>query len=77
MAKGRKKKSNVIPQATEAMNNFKFEMASELGIHPVYSKGHWENISGGKWESTGGKGVRAKIAEAEQDLNLREGGFKS
>lgn len=76
MGKGRKKKSRPqVPEATEAMNAFKFEMANELGINPEYQSGYWGNISSRESGSTGAE-VRQKIGETERILNHRQGGFK-
>lgn len=73
--KSRKKNRIIIPEATRAMDDFKYEMAAELGINPEY-EGYWGNISSRECGVTGGQMVRRMIAEAEQSLNQNEGGFK-
>jgi small acid-soluble spore protein D (minor alpha/beta-type SASP) len=74
--RNRKKNRIPVPEATEAMNVFKYEMATELGINPVYESGYWGNISTREGGTVGGHTVRRMIAEAEQSLNEHEGGFK-
>lgn len=77
MARGRKKQKRIaVPEAIEAMNTFKYEMAAELGINPKYQSGYWGNISSRECGSTGGELVRQMIAEAEQSLHQGQGGFK-
>jgi small acid-soluble spore protein D (minor alpha/beta-type SASP) len=77
MARKRRKKNGfVVPEATEAMNAFKYEMATELGVTPEYDSGYWGNISSRECGSVGGQMVRHMIAEAERTLNESEGGFK-
>ncbi len=69
----------MVPEAAQAMDKFKYEMAEELGINPEYKTGgYWGgNISsrecGG---AVGGHMVRRMIAEAERSLGRQEGGFK-
>ncbi len=74
--RSRKKNSIIVPEATEAMNTFKYEMAAELGINPEYESGYWGNISSRECGAVGGHMVRRMIAEAEHSLNHNEGGFK-
>ncbi len=78
MAKKSRNKNRVIavPEATQAMEAFKYEMASELGINPEYETGYWGNISSRECGAVGGQMVRRMIADAEQSLNQHEGGFK-
>ncbi|MCK9525320.1 MAG: alpha/beta-type small acid-soluble spore protein [Limnochordia bacterium] len=78
MARRNRKKNRILaPEATEAMNVFKYEMASELGINPAYETGYWGNISSRECGAVGGQMVRRMLAEAENSLNQNEGGFKS
>jgi hypothetical protein len=74
--RSRKKNGLVVPEATEAMNALKYEMATELGINPEYESGYWGNISSRECGAVGGHMVRHMIAEAERSLNEGEGGFK-
>ncbi|HHW72757.1 MAG TPA: alpha/beta-type small acid-soluble spore protein [Firmicutes bacterium] len=74
----RRRRSNqlLIPEARQAMDQFKYEMASELGINPEYQSGYWGNISSRECGAVGGHMVRRMIAEAEHNLMRQEGGFK-
>ncbi|NMB02257.1 MAG: alpha/beta-type small acid-soluble spore protein [Firmicutes bacterium] len=58
----------VIPQAFQALNQFKYEVANELGINPEYKTGYWGNISSRECGAVGGHMVRRMIALAEQEL---------
>ncbi len=74
--RSRKKNRILVPEATDAMNQFKYEMAAELGINPEYKSGYWGNISSRECGAVGGHMVRRMLAEAERSLNNQEGGFK-
>lgn len=63
----------VIPEAYQAMNQFKYEVATELGINPEYKTGYWGNISSRECGAVGGHMVRRMIAAAQQSL-LGQGG---
>lgn len=77
MARRRKRKNRIlVPEATQAMNKFKYEVAEELGINPEYKTGYWGNISSRECGAVGGHMVRRMIAEAELSLGKQEGGFK-
>lgn len=58
----------VVPHAYQALNQFKYEVANELGINPEYKTGYWGNISSRECGSVGGHMVRRMIALAEQEL---------
>lgn len=76
MARGsRSRNRKVIPQAAQAMDKFKYEVASELGINPEYKSGYWGNISSRECGAVGGHMVRRMIAAAEQSLTNQQGGF--
>lgn len=77
MTRRRRSKNRIlVPEAKQAMDQFKYEMASELGINPEYQSGYWGNISSRECGAVGGHMVRRMIAEAEQSLMKQEGGFK-
>ena len=44
MAQGTSK-LKATPQVFQALNQFKYEVASELGINPEYKTGYWGNIT--------------------------------
>lgn len=74
--RNRRKNRILVPQARQAMDQFKYEMASELGINPEYKSGYWGNISSRECGAVGGHMVRRMIAEAEKSLIQQQGGFK-
>jgi len=57
---GRKKgkRQILVPEAAQAMDRFKYEMAEELGINPEYKTGYWGNISARECGAVGGHMVR-------------------
>ena len=70
--------TKLIPQAYQAMNQFKYEVATELGINPEYKSGYWGNISSRECGAVGGHMVRRMIAAAQQSLANQggAGGFR-
>ncbi|HEY8531962.1 MAG TPA: alpha/beta-type small acid-soluble spore protein [Limnochorda sp.] len=68
MAEGQKRNNRLIPQAAAALDQFKYEVASELGINQEYKTGYWGNISARECGAVGGHMVRRMIAAAEQSL---------
>lgn len=69
MAQGASSKNiTVVPQAFQALNQFKYEVAAELGINPEYKTGYWGNISSRECGAVGGHMVRRMIALAEGEL---------
>ena len=75
--RSRKKSRSAVPEASMAVNAFRFELASELGANPEYRSGHLSSIASREYGAVDGKTVRRMIAEAENNLNRNEGGFKS
>lgn len=67
----------VIPQAYQALNQFKYEVAAELGINPEYKTGYWGNITSRECGAVGGHMVSRMIAVAEQELLRQQGTFKA
>lgn len=64
----------LVPQAYHALNQFKYEVATELNINPEYKTGYWGNISSRECGAVGGHMVRRMIAAAEQALIDQQGG---
>lgn len=58
----------VVSQAYNALEQFKYEVATELGINNDYQTGYWGNISSRECGAVGGHMVRRMIAAAEQSL---------
>lgn len=75
MARGSRKNRRLVPQAAQAMDKFKYEVATELGINNEYQTGYWGNISSRECGAVGGHMVRRMIAAAEQSLIEQQGGF--
>ncbi len=75
MALGSSSKNvKVIPEAFQVMNQFKYEVATELGINPEYKTGYWGgNIPSRECGAVGGHMVRRMVAAAQQSL-LGQGG---
>lgn len=61
-------KRKLVPQAYNALNQFKYEVAQELNINPEYKTGYWGNITSRECGAVGGHMVRRMIASAEQSL---------
>lgn len=70
MAEGQKSNVHVVPQASQALEQFKQQVASELGI-TNYS-GYLGDVPSRLNGAVGGNMVRRMIALAEQ--NLAQGG---
>lgn len=64
------KKQHAVPNAHQAMDNFKYEIASELGL-PVKqgSEDYWGEVSSRDCGAVGGHMVRRMIQYAEQQLS--------
>lgn len=69
MARGQQSRNRaLLPQAAAALDQFKYEVASELGINRQYQTGYWGDISARECGAVGGHMVRRMIAAAEQAL---------
>lgn len=77
MALGQKRNVAVVPEARQALEKFKYEIANEIaqGADPQahtlqdwYQSGYGGNIPARVWGSVGGNMVRRMIAAAEQTL---------
>lgn len=75
MARGSRRNQRVVPEAAQAMDQFKYEVATELGINPEYKTGYWGNISSRECGAVGGHMVRRMIAAAEQSLINQQNNF--
>jgi hypothetical protein len=67
MGTGQKRNQPLVQQAYNALEQFKYETANELGIQ-VPSGGYWGHISSRDCGAVGGNMVRKMIAAAEQSL---------
>ncbi len=67
MATGQHSNTPLIPQATRALDQFKYEVAQELGIQ-VPTDGYWGNMTTRDTGTIGGHMTRKLVALAEQQL---------
>ena len=67
MAQGQKRNLLVNPLAARAMEQFKFEIASELGIQPPKS-GYWGEMTTRDTGSIGGNMVRRMVQDYQNRL---------
>ncbi|MDT3697967.1 MAG: alpha/beta-type small acid-soluble spore protein [Thermincola sp.] len=68
MGTGQKRNGLVVPQASQAMYNFKNEMANEVGITNQIQGGYWGHISSRDCGAVGGHMVKRMIEAYEQSL---------
>ncbi|MDI3534706.1 MAG: hypothetical protein PWQ82_1071 [Thermosediminibacterales bacterium] len=73
MAGGQKTNRHVVKGIHQAMDNFKYEVAKELGI-PVYqgSEDYWGNIPSRDCGAVGGNMVRKMIEMAENQIGRKQ-----
>lgn len=69
MGTGQKRNTPVIQQAYKALDQFKYEIANEIGIdqNQIYG-GYWGNLTSRDCGAVGGNMVRRMIEAAEQTL---------
>ncbi|OEF98547.1 alpha/beta-type small acid-soluble spore protein [Desulfuribacillus alkaliarsenatis] len=74
MGVGQERSSNwlVVPEAYQAMDKFKYEVASELGIQPP-SSGYWGNMTSRDCGAVGGHMTRKLVQMGEQQLMNQKG----
>lgn len=68
MGTGQKRNRILVPEATQAMYQFKYEIARELGIENQIQNGYWGYISSRDCGAVGGNMVRRMIQTIEQSL---------
>ncbi|WP_418790115.1 small, acid-soluble spore protein, alpha/beta type [Phosphitispora sp. TUW77] len=68
MGSGQKSNSLVVPQAQQAMYQFKYEMANEVGISNQIQGGYWGHISSRDCGAVGGHMVKKMIEAYQQSL---------
>lgn len=57
----------VVPQAKSGMYNFKWEVASELGIN-IPNKNNWGDVTSKDCGAVGGNMVRKMVQQYQQSL---------
>ena len=60
-----------VPQAKEAMNKFKMEVASEIGV-PLKNGGYNGDLTSAQNGSVGGEMVRQMIRSQEEEMSGRQ-----
>jgi len=68
MGVGQKTNKLVVPQAQQAMYQFKYEMANEIGVSNQIQGGYWGHISSRDCGAVGGNMVKRMIEAYEQSL---------
>lgn len=70
MARGQWGKQALVPEAHQALDNMKYEIASELNI-PVYqgSEDYWGYISSRDCGAVGGSMTRQLVKNSEEFVN--------
>lgn len=68
MGQGQKSNQILVRGATPAMNQFKYEVAREVGVNPP-ADDYWGNLSSRDCGHVGGQMVKRMIALAEQSLS--------
>jgi hypothetical protein len=69
MGSGQKKNSILVPEASKAMYQFKYEMANEVGISNQIQGDYWGNISSRDCGAVGGAMTRKMIQTVEKSLS--------
>lgn len=68
MALGQKRNTPVVREASRALDQLKYEVASELGIQPP-EDGYWGTMTTRDTGAIGGNITRKLVALAEQQLS--------
>lgn len=58
----------LLPEARQALDSFKYEVASELGLSEKVRTQGWENMTSRECGSVGGMMVKKMIQQAESML---------
>lgn len=68
MGRGQKRNKLLVPEASRAMYQFKYELAREVGIENQIQGDYWGYISSRDCGAVGGGMVRRMIQSIEQTL---------
>lgn len=63
----------VEPQAAEALDRFKYEVAEELGLRDDIERRGWEHMTTGEVGKIGGNMVRRMVEFAEREMGQDDG----
>jgi len=72
VAEGQRTNRILVREASQAMDNFKYEIAAELGINPPGN--YWGDLPARQCGAVGGQMVRRMIELAERQLAQTGGG---
>ncbi len=67
MAQGQRRNVYVVPEARQALYNFKYEVANSIGVQPP-ADDYWGHLSSRDCGAVGGNMVRRMIELAERSL---------
>ncbi|HHY96258.1 MAG TPA: alpha/beta-type small acid-soluble spore protein [Firmicutes bacterium] len=67
MARGQKTNRTLVREAAQALDQFKYQVASQIGVHPP-ADDYWGDIPARQCGAVGGQMVRSMIQLAEQSL---------
>lgn len=67
MGAGQRSNRKLVPQATQALDTFKYEVARDLGL-PLPQGGYWGDYASRDVGAIGGHMVRRMIEMAERSL---------
>ncbi|WP_350344900.1 alpha/beta-type small acid-soluble spore protein [Proteinivorax tanatarense] len=65
----RRRRRSVVPGAEQMLDQYKYEVASELGLNQKIQSGGWNSMTTREVGQIGGQMVKRMIQEAEQQLN--------
>lgn len=68
MGQGQKRNKLLVPEANQAMYQFKYEMANEVGVGNQIQGDYWGHISARDCGAVGGAMVRRMIQQYQQGL---------
>lgn len=64
----RRRNRAAVPEASEALDRFKYEVAQELGLRDDIEKRGWENMTTREVGKIGGNMVRRMVRFAERNM---------
>ena len=76
MAGGQRSNRVLVQQARDALDQFKYEVANEIGVSNQIQGGYWGAIPSADCGAVGGQMVRRMVALAQQQM-AQEGGSQS
>jgi hypothetical protein len=68
MGSGQKRNKLLVPEASKAMYQFKYEMAKEVGVENQIQGDYWGHVSSRDCGAVGGGMVRHMISTIEQQI---------